>query len=194
MPVSCYPGSLFLVFFLLVGVLWDTPGTGVSSSQWSTSPVCLFFYSFSSLVTASLPVWEGWGPYLPRLGGNKGVLSSSRSSVLTSSPCRGGIHPWLPTDPHKSPGSPENSHAESSAAAGPCPGLSSLLGSGSLPAGGRGICRASSASGVRLLIGQAVSVCMFLRVHLREGKRSQKPVFWSGQVCFGVPGPRQRAE
>lgn len=137
MPVSCYPGSLFLVFFLLVGVLWDTPGTGVSSSQWSTSPVCLFFYSFSSLVTASLPVWEGWGPYLPRLGGNKGVLSSSRSSVLTSSPCRGGIHPWLPTDPHKSPGSPENSHAESSAAAGPCPGLSSLLGSGSLPDGGK---------------------------------------------------------
>lgn len=47
-PVSRYPGSLFLVFFLLVGVLWDTPGTGVNSSQWSTSPVCLFllFLSF----------------------------------------------------------------------------------------------------------------------------------------------------
>uniref|UniRef100_A0A7N4V5G7 Pro-neuregulin-2, membrane-bound isoform n=1 Tax=Sarcophilus harrisii TaxID=9305 RepID=A0A7N4V5G7_SARHA len=27
-------------------VLWDTPGTGVSSSQWSTSPVCLSSISF----------------------------------------------------------------------------------------------------------------------------------------------------
>ena len=42
MPMSWYPGSLFLVFFLLVGVLWDTPETGVSISQWSTSLVCLF--------------------------------------------------------------------------------------------------------------------------------------------------------
>jgi hypothetical protein len=63
MPVSCYPGSLFLVFFLLVGVLWDTPGTGVSSSQWSTSPVCFF------LLFLFFPGdWQS-----PRVGG-KGVL------------------------------------------------------------------------------------------------------------------------
>lgn len=59
-PVACYPGSLFLVFFLLVGVLWDTPGTGVSSSQWSTSPVCLFLLLLFPGDWQS-PLWEGYG-------------------------------------------------------------------------------------------------------------------------------------
>lgn len=45
----------------------------------------------------------------------------------------------------------------------------------------------SPTSGARLLMGQAVSVCIFLWVSLREEKRSQTPVFWSGQngLCWG---------
>uniref|UniRef100_A0A286Y270 Pro-neuregulin-2, membrane-bound isoform n=1 Tax=Cavia porcellus TaxID=10141 RepID=A0A286Y270_CAVPO len=53
-------------------VLWDTPGTGVSSSQWSTSPVCLFllFLLFPGDWQSS-PV-GGMGPFLLRLGGKRG--------------------------------------------------------------------------------------------------------------------------
>ena len=101
MPVSCYPGFLFLVFFLLVGVLWDTPGTGVSSSQWSTSPVCLFllFLSFPAngqfFPTPPPTPWEGWGPCFQRLGeGDAGVSSQSSSDTCVSYQTKlGSAHP-----------------------------------------------------------------------------------------------------
>lgn len=44
-----------------------------------------------------------------------------------------------------------------------------------------------ASEGVRLLQSQAVSVCMFFGVYLREGKGFQKSAFWSGQngLCWG---------
>lgn len=100
MPVSCYPGSLFLVFFLLVGVLWDTPGTGVSSSQWSTSPVCFFllFLFFPGGWQSSRV--GGMGSYLPSLGGNGGP---ELLSVPGDLPVASTEETAIPLSPHLLP-------------------------------------------------------------------------------------------
>lgn len=87
MPASCYPGSLFLVFFLLVGVLWDTPGTGVSSSQWSTSPVCLFLLFLFFPGDWQSPPAGGMGPCLERLGGDVGVSWAPLSPQCSPEAC-----------------------------------------------------------------------------------------------------------